>query len=177
MAPRGWNENQRHYQTPSRSTYVRDGENVPRPLFHDGHEPFLAVLYANHHDRWVNQLEWLHENPDAPKIPDKSAENKGWPIWHSLYTDQEGGQQKYGGWSTAGIAAFNTFITQHKEAKYVNGDGGAIKPEWDQFEQTFLAKLQQDLGLAAVAPQKGKKRKRSTQQEEMVQPLGMDFDF
>jgi hypothetical protein len=122
-------------------------------------------------------LQWLHEHPEVPKIPEKCSANKGWPIWHSLYTDQEGGQQKYGGWSMAGIMANNTFLTQYRQAKYVDGKGGALKPEWDELEQTFLTKLQQELGLTAVAPQKGKKRKRSTQQEEAVQPLGMDFDF
>ncbi len=61
------------------------------------------------------------------------------------------GQQCLGGWSTAGIARFNTLYDEIVEAKYFNfgQQDQSVKPAYAALETEFLNRLRNELGIEA----------------------------
>ncbi len=160
------------------------GEGGQELLLHDSDEPFYVVLYHNHYQRWIYQMEWMRDHPSAKNIPKRGEDNKNEPyLVHSLYTIQNGGQQRLGGWNKAGITKYNELYTAYVQAKYNLEPAGNlrsakpenIKPEWIQFEMDFLVKLREKLNVTQDQKKKGKDT-NTAPAEPVEEPLGMDWD-
>ncbi len=153
------------------------------PALHSSDEPFYVVLYHNHYQCCNYQIEWLANNPQENQIPKRSEENKRENhMTHSLCTIQNGGQQRLGGWSPAGITKCNNLYRQCIQAKHNLAPGqnighanmSNIKPEWVEFENNFLAKLREKFDVKAPAAKNGSK-KAAAPEEPAEEPLGVGF--
>jgi len=175
---KGWDDNDRHYTIISRARWPH-GSGDDR-MFNVSTEAFFQVLWENNYDRWCAQIEWLKVNK-GKKLPKRNKENKDEPMFKGLYTNQDGGQQRMGGWSIQGIERFNEIYDLIVAAKYTDpdkpDDKSGIHPGWNLVETNFLARIRTELGIVAInAQQERNNRRRNNpgqeQPERRVRPRG-----
>ena len=101
----------RYYTTISEAV-TRDSRNSEKPkkLITASTEAFLVLLYENCHAKWKYIFEEQKKNPKF-KYDRKNAKVK------ALYTEQDGGQKKHGGWKAEGLKRFNELKKAIKEAQ------------------------------------------------------------
>lgn len=148
----GWTNGIKLYTTISRA---KTTWNNTMPLAHPTSESFFLLMWENYHKRFTAQLEYCKQNK-VLKVPDRTKPTKDLDIHHSLYTSQDGGQCKFGGWSAQGITRFNAIYTQLTTAKYVDPTNiltSEIKPEWHAWEQKLLDKMRAEWGIVAATPE------------------------
>jgi hypothetical protein len=91
-----WHAGIRHFECVSQSKLP---DNRPRVTYTT--EAMCAVLYANSRDKWIAMHAWKKKHPGKGKEFDPPRWKKGNPEenkeFQSLYTDPNGGQNKYGG--------------------------------------------------------------------------------
>ena len=178
----GWDEQERHYTHIYQASWPYD-ESRNTKMFNVSTEAFFQLLWENNFDRWVAQLSWLQNHP-GQKLPKRTAANKHLPLYKGRFTNQDGGQQRMGGWTFAGIGRFNAIYDQIQEAKYKNPTNPSedeIKENWIEVETKFLAKLRDELGLQATnaREERNNRRRRNNevqpQPERRVRPRGFPF--
>jgi hypothetical protein len=174
---KGWEDRQRYHTTISRAVAPYD---TTKRLFHVSMDAFAAYLWENNRPRWTLQLQYLYENPDKEKIPDRVAANKDWPMFQGKFSSQNMGQNKFGGTSMKGIKRYNELYQMVLEAKYqdpTKPDDDKLKKEWVEWEEAFLEKIRAELGLNVDGNAGGRRRRRARQaaEEPEVAPMGMDF--
>ena len=179
---KGWEEGDRHYTTISRAVFPHDKTGNMK-LIDVSMEAFAVLLWENNHFRWTAQLQWLKEHPGATKIPDRIKANKHLDIFKGKYTNQDKGQAKFGGWSTAGLERYNKIYDDICASKYTDPKTPTyetINKDWHDAEEAMLEKLRAELGISSFSKEgERKRRKKSGDQDQ--EPLkevavrGMDF--
>ena len=112
----GWDEAQRHFTTMYQALWPHCPDARAR-MFNISQEAFYLLCWENNYDRWVAQVQYLKDNPTKKKIPVRTTENKHLQMYNGRFTNQDGGQQRMGGWNMAGIERFNEIydrIAAHK---------------------------------------------------------------
>ena len=181
---KGWEDGDKHYTTISRAVFPHENDGNKK-LFDVSTEAFALLSWENNYQRWNEQLKWLAQHPNAIKIPQRVKANKHWAIFKSLYTDQDKGQQKYGGWSKQGIIRFNKIYDDLLHAKHEDPKKPTfenIKADWHEMEEAILEKLRDELGIEALNKEGEKKRRKGKGTPAEAEPIeevtarGMDFD-
>lgn len=179
----GWDEQERHYCMISRARWPHaDGGDIR--MFNPSTEAFYQLLWENNYDRWCAQIQWMRDHP-GEKLPTRTSANKNQPMFKGLYTNQDGGQQRMGGWTMAGIERYNAIYDLIVNAKYKNPenpvDRNGIKSNWSTIESNFLQRLRAELGIEAENAQQernNRRRRNNPDQQEperRVRPRGIMF--
>ncbi len=107
-----WGPNTRHYMTISDA---KTKDPNPKKLITVSTEAFTVLVYENCRDKWFNMYQYVKANPDVKKKKwrvtkeEKQDEEvaKEAAKYEAKYTDQNKGQQEYGGWTSTGLKRFN----------------------------------------------------------------------
>ena len=113
---------------PSNCTYQFEDFDQDFKLFTAATEAFLVIVFENCIDKWKAQCVWKHEHP-GENLPTKTKINKGEALHKTKYTITDIGQQKYGGWSDAGLARFNAIKTSIKASRKNDIQVDIVDPE------------------------------------------------
>ena len=112
-------------------------------------EAMAVVVYENYHDRWIATKEWMVAHPNT-KLPARDKTNKDMDVFKAKWTDQDGGQQPYGGWDPAAKERFNDLrIAIHA----VRADEETL-----EYEKKALQLLQKEHNITGDEPPKKKKK-------------------
>ena len=101
---------------PSECTYKFEDYDKEFKLFPPATEAFFVLLYENCIDKWKHHALWKHDNPKE-RLPIMNKQNKDEPLHKTKYTITDIGQQKYGGWSKAGLEKFTALRKQVKASR------------------------------------------------------------
>lgn len=152
MGKIGWDVSDRHYTTLTKATFPHD-RKVPN--FDVSSEAFVVLVYENCYQKWTKTMEWKQANP-GQKLPTRSKTNKNDPIFKTIYTSQDSGQQKNGGWTNLGIERYNGIYDAISKVKFNDfsmdpdaPDPTDVNPDFDKFELDCLKKMRDLLGLTA----------------------------
>ena len=103
-------------------------------------EAFVVLVYENCRDKWVGIRDYFRDNPTEKKLPQRTKDNKDLAYNKSKYTDQNLGQQPFGGWTSDGLERFNAIKKLIKDAKKT---GDHVKLETDYLAMVIKAEPQQ----------------------------------
>ena len=151
-----WNQDIRYYETISASLVG----NTPKVLnMTSSTEAFAAVCYESNRQKWHRMHQLKKENPKKKHI--KIFKNAGevknrnpahhyaytddYPELESTYTDSKAGQQKFGGWKTAGLDKFVKLRIANAKARRTTGG--------KELEALTLAKLREVQGITSKDPE------------------------
>lgn len=161
-----WHPYARHHECMSISKLPNKQLRVPPNT-----EALVAVMYRNCYKKWELMKAWDVNTQGVYPMFKKPDIN---PEWATEYTDACGGQQKYGGWSTAGRVKFV------KLAKIVLASRKKNMRRHLQVEQDCLTRLQAkyvNLYINKKVPTKKRKAESLTpEDEELLQSLIVDED-
>ena len=116
-------------------------------------EAFIVLAYENQHAKYVAGYKYLHEN-DLETMPPKTKATKHLPHYKTLYTDCEGGNNLYGGWSIEGMERMIDLMKEIQAYRKENKDIG------DELEEEMLRAIQRKKGIKALTVEEETKRKR-----------------
>lgn len=163
-----WHAGIRHFECVSQSKLP---DNKPRVTYTT--EAMCAVLYANSRDKWIAIRAWKKLNPGKGKDHKPPQWKKSAPEenteFQSLYTDPNGGQNKYGGWKKAGRKLFKRYALMNMAAREQNAELCA------QVETACVARLyEQNKELHVNPPSKKRKAKEisSDSDNDADEPIG-----
>ena len=112
----------------------------------------------NNYDRWVAGFEYMHQN-DLKLLPPKTKQNKNEPWNTSKFTDSEGGNDKFGGWSKESKKIYSNLVTGLKESRIEN------KEKVAKVEQVMLNDIMNKEGIKTGNQRRKKKSKAAPQNE------------
>ena len=99
--------------------YMIDPEAKEAPklkkIFTASSEAFTVLMYDCCFDKWNAMYTYIQEHG---ALVQKDKENKQHlAIFRSKYTDQDGGQQQYGGWTDAGLEEQSKLTKEVRDAR------------------------------------------------------------
>jgi hypothetical protein len=152
-----------YYQTISQAT-LRDYPT--KRVITTAMEAMVVVVYENYRERWIATKEWLNANPDKTRLPTRDKNNKDMDVFKAKWTDQDGGQQPYGGWDPEAKERFNDLRLAIHAAR--------ADEDTPDYEKKALQLLQQDKGITGDEPPK--KKKKTTKVRKVVETFFDDFE-
>jgi hypothetical protein len=168
-----WTETTKYYNCPGSFKYNYDLNSEEYYLFPPSTEAFNVLVYENNRAKWIAQHAALKKekaaNPNKKvKLDPKNKDNKNEPIYKTLFTESDKGQQQFGGWNQAGKDKFfeyrNNIIARRKEpgpqAGYVAVNPDDNLNDYHAFEKEFLAHLKDKHDKQGDAAQEGRNKKR-----------------
>ena len=124
---------------PSQCTYKFEDFDQEFKLFPAATEAFQVLVYENCIAKWKEQAKWKHEHP-GENLPVKNKINKAEALHKTKYTITDIGQQKYGGWSDAGLARFNALKKAIKASRNIDIEVDIVDPETGDSTPTMVKK-------------------------------------
>ena len=125
--------NVRHYKSISSCKHPQDSD---KQLIRFDTEAYLCVLYENSAERYKSQHKYAKENTHLDKKTikwrslDKEHKEKNQPtLFKGKYSNQDGGQQEFGGWKEDGLTRFNLIKEQIKAQRVLLGEEAVAKLE------------------------------------------------
>ena len=110
-----WNDDNKYYNCPSTLTYYHTRAGTLK-LFTPATEALFVVIYDNCMGKWPFMYIWKQENPKT-RMPATENKNKHEDMHKTKYSKCDSGQQKYAGFSTAGLQKFKATVKAIKDAR------------------------------------------------------------
>lgn len=131
------------------------------------------LSWMNNYDRWVAGFKYMHEK-NLTELPPRSKKNKHEPWNVGKFTDSEGGNDKFGGWSTESKKLYSNLVIDLQNHRAENADRVA------EVEKIMLEAIQKKEGIKDKSLRRKKKAKSSSQtqasQEEDWDETPLIFD-
>jgi hypothetical protein len=156
-----WPPSKRHYVT---IMHGGEGEGeLFQPYVSPEDEAMLVLVWENCYSKWWYKEECSRSSTMTHSLEDKRAETP--------YTDQKGGQAKFGGWLSAGIKRYKALCDEVKEGK-LGEDENFCK----EVEELCLKRLRKKHGRdESDAKRKAKKPKVAVAEESESEDDVDDF--
>ena len=162
FAGNDWGPKQKYYSKMSKQL-LRGQYHGKKKLWSVSNEAMIAVIYESCVEKWLACKEWFENHPNEKKLPRRDKDNPDLAFLQGKYTDQNGGQQMYGGWTDAGVARYNAICEEILAARRVENDtpgAGREKTNYLQVEADFLVILREKRGYVSLSAEEERKRKR-----------------
>lgn len=161
-----WGPNKRHYELISDARAVDDPS---KPLFGHSTEAFVVVQWENNYDRWLASYAYKKEH-NVKKLPTRKGDLKDADFFDGKFTDQNGGQQAYGGWTEKGLQQFNSYQEMIKDRRAQDN----YATEARDLETIALASIKNKHGIQAATAKQNRKRKRKGKDDQPPKPAAIE---